>query len=43
MKINPLGTITDAEKGLVKAALEELKANIEKVRFFSPLPCGAKT
>lgn len=33
VKINPIGKITDAEKVLVKAALPDLIANVETVRF----------
>jgi len=38
VKILPLGTITDAEKALIKAAVPELKSNIEKGVSFIRAP-----
>jgi hypothetical protein len=35
VKIHPLGTLTDAEKELVKAAIPELATNIQTVCTFS--------
>ena len=37
MAIKPLGKVTDYEAGLIKAALGDLKTNIEKVRVWTPL------
>lgn len=35
VSIKPLGQVTDAEQTLIKAALQELSGNIDKVRGMS--------